>query len=68
MDKTFLVKVKEINDDIIAGLLEFGTVDSVLENLNICILTANENSKSKIKKSYGVLKVEEDEKFKAFCS
>lgn len=63
MDKKFLVKVKEINDDVIAGLLEFGSVDAVLDNLNICILTASETNKSKIKKSYGVLKVEIDDKF-----
>jgi hypothetical protein len=61
MDKIFLVKVKEINDDVIAGLLEFGSVDSVLDNLNICIMTADEKSKRKIKRNYGVVKVEVDE-------
>jgi hypothetical protein len=68
MDKTFLVKVKEINDDVIAGLLEFGSIDSILDNLNICIMTADENSENKIKRSCGVTKVEVDEKLGTICN
>ena len=64
INMTFLVKVENTDDETIAGLLEYGTVDDILVG-NICIMTADKESKDKIKLCYGVLSVEEDEDFKA---
>jgi len=52
-----LVKVKNIEDEVIAGLLEYGTVDDILIG-NICLVNANKSSFDKLKSCYGVLSVD----------
>jgi len=53
----FLVKVKNTDDEIIAGLLKYGTVDDILMG-NICLVNANKSSFDKLKSCYGVLSVD----------
>ena len=53
----FLVKVKNTDDEIIAGLLEYGTVDDILMG-NICLVNANKSCMDKLKSCYGVLSVD----------
>ena len=68
MNKTYLIKVRNVNDDrIILGILDYGTIDATLKHLNTFIVTAEDHAKSELTKSYGVLKVEEDEKFIILC-
>ncbi len=62
MNKMYLIKVKDINDDrTIMEILDCGTIDETLDNLNIFIVTADECSISKLKTCHGVTRIEVDE-------
>ena len=63
MNKTYVVKVKDTNDDrTILGILDYGTIDCVLESLNIFIVTVGDHAENELRKLYCVIKVEEDSK------
>ena len=57
-NKTYLVRVKEINDDIILKLLDYGTVEIVTEIIPILAVTTFEENKDKIRNIKGVIIVE----------
>jgi len=57
-NKTYLVRVKEINDDIILKLLDYGTVEIVTEIIPILAVTTFEENKDKIRNIKGVISVE----------
>lgn len=65
MDKTYLIEVEDITDDnIIMEILNYGTIDATLDNLNIFIVTAGEHAKIELSKIDGVISIEEDEKIR----
>ena len=57
---TYLVRVKEINDDVILKLLDYGTVEIVTEIIPILAVTTFEENKDKIRKLYNVISIEEN--------
>jgi len=59
-NKIYLVRVKEINDNIILKLLDYGTVDIVTEIIPILAVTTFEENKDKIRKLYNVINIEEN--------
>jgi len=59
-NKTYLVRVKEINDDIILKLLDYGTVEVVTEIIPILAITTFEENKDKIRKLYNVITIEDN--------
>ena len=59
-NKTYLVRVKEINDDIILKLLDYGTVEVVTEIIPILAVTTFEENKDKIRKLKGIISIEEN--------
>jgi len=59
-NKTYLVRVKEINDDIILKLLDYGTVEIVTEIIPILAVTTFEENKDKIRKLKGIINIEEN--------
>jgi|GEM_PF-4553071 len=61
MDKKYIIKVDAINDDMILMLLDFGTVDHVSENNNICRITMDSRNVKKLKQCDGVLSVRESQ-------
>jgi hypothetical protein len=60
MNQKYIIMVNSLDDNVIAGLLEYGTIDDILKNLKVCILTGNKDIKDKLLKCQGVLGVEED--------
>lgn len=64
MDKIYLVKVQDTNNDkTILKVLEYGFIEAILGDLGIFIVSSNENLKEKLKKCKNILQIEEDEKF-----
>jgi len=57
-NKTYLVRVREINDDTILKLLDYGTVEIVTEIIPILSVTTFEENKDKIKNIKGVIGIE----------
>ena len=60
MDCVFLVKVKEINDDVLAKLLDFGSIDMASEVFNVCAVTTDESNRRFIMDIPEVITVEKD--------
>jgi len=62
MDKKYIVKVNDINnDDIILSLLEFGSVDHVSQHTNVCTMTIDSRRVKELKQCNGVLSVRESQ-------
>lgn len=59
MDKKYIVKVVDTNDETILTLLDFGTVDHVSQNINVCSITMDSKNVSKLRKCECVLSVNE---------
>jgi len=59
-NKTYLVRVREINDDVILKLFNYGTVEIVTEIIPILAVTTFEENKDKIRKLYNVISIEEN--------
>ena len=59
-NKTYLVRVKEINDDVILKLFDYGTVEVVTNIIPILAVTTFEENKDKIRKLYNVISIEEN--------
>jgi hypothetical protein len=57
MDKTYKIKVQSINDNVILCLLDYGTVEAIIQTDNTIFLRADENSQELLKSCHGVINV-----------
>jgi len=62
MDKKYIVKVSDTNDDnIISSLLEFGSIDHVSQHISTFTMTIDSKNAKNVKQCEGVLSVRESQ-------
>ena len=59
MDKRYIVRTKDINDDITLLLLEFGTINYVSKHINVCEITMDSSNLDKLKECDCVISAKE---------
>jgi hypothetical protein len=57
---TYLVKCKDLSDDTILGLLEYGSIDIVSDLINVVAVKTFAENKDSLKKCNNVISVEKN--------